>query len=121
MNVIFGHEALGKERLDTMKIADGVTFVGLRLLKCSFRSRNRRFCDLDFIGRPGLIRQGALLTCVRHINAVDLRRDSTGFILNLAFELRLSSERVLQRIQIGSIINFVQQVTFFYEVVIVNR
>ena len=90
-----------------MKIAYGVTFVRLRLLECSFRSLNRRFRNLDFIGRPGLIRQRALLTCVRHINAVDLRGDSTGLILNLAFELRLSSKCVLQSIQVGSIINFV--------------
>ncbi len=121
MDVILGHEALVKERLDTMKITYSVAFVCLRLLECSFRSRNRRFRDLDFIGRPGLIRQGALLSCVRHINAVDLRGDSTGFILNLAFELRLNSECILQSVQIGPIINFVQQVTFFYEVVIVNR
>ncbi len=109
MDVILGHEALRKQRLDAMKIAYGVTFVSLRLLECSLRSRNRGFRDLDFVGCPGLIRHGALLTCVRHINAVDLRGDSTGFILNLAFELRLCSERVLQRIQIGPIVNFVEQ------------
>ena len=90
-----------------MEIAYGVTFVSLRLLECTFRSLNRRFRNLDFIGRPGLIRQRALLTCVRHINAVDLRGDSTGLILNFAFELRLSSNSALQSIQVWSIVDFV--------------
>jgi hypothetical protein len=56
MDVVFGHEAPGKERLYTMEIAYSVILVGLGLLESSFRSRNRGFCDLDFVVRPGLIR-----------------------------------------------------------------
>src|SRR5271168_3004163 len=111
MNVILGDESLGKERLDAMKITHRVVFVSLCLRERSFRSCNCSFSHLDFVSLPGLIRLGALLTCVSHINTVDLRRDSTGFILNLAFELRLSSDRVLQCIQVGSIVNLVKQIT----------
>ena len=103
-----------------MKISYGVAFVCLRLLECSFRSLNCRFRDLDFVIRPGLIRQSALFTGVCYINAADLRGDSTGFILNLAFEFRLSSKCILQSVQIRPIVNFVQQVAFFNKIVIVD-
>ena len=63
MNVILGHKALVKERLDTMKITYGIVLVCLRLLKCSFRSRHRRFRDLDPTAMPGVLVAGHAPFC----------------------------------------------------------
>src|SRR5271168_4281437 len=120
MNVILSHEALGEERLDTMKIACSVIFISLRLFQCGFRSRNRCFSNLDFVSRSRVVRQCALLARVCCVDSVDLRGDSTGFILDLAFQLCLSSECALQGIQVWPIINLVEQATLLDEFVIVN-
>ena len=102
-----------------MEISDGVVGIGLRLGEGSAGLGDGGFADLDLVLGACLVGDRALFACAGDVNGADLRGDAAALVLDLPLEPLLRGESILQGVEVGTVVDLVEQAAFFYEVVIV--